>query len=417
MQGPEDVEMMLRLHALGWGTRRIASELGVSRNTVRRYLRQGGWQPYGRPRRQSQLDGLEAWLLERFLQHGGNADVVRQELATVHGIEVSLRTVERAVKPHRELLKAQARATVRFETRPGRQLQIDFGTVTVEIDGERVRVKLFVATLGYSRRLFVRATRHERQSAWLEGIEGAFRHFGGVPEELLLDNARALVKHHDLQRGEVVFNDRFDAFCRHWGVRPRACRPYRARTKGKDERMVGYVKRNAIAGRTFASWEALEAHLAGWTRCVADQRVHGTTGEVPAERFARDEAVALRPLAGRPPFQQRRELQRRVGSDLCVEVDTNAYSVPWRLIGADVTVQVHGGRVEVWHAGDCVAEHAELSGQRRRSIERRHLDGVVRVRPAPVQDAAAPAEAPPPRNEEELRRDLQAYADAIGGGW
>jgi transposase len=124
--------------------------------------------------------------------------------------------------------------------------------VTVRIDGERVKVKVFVATLGYSRRFFVRVTRHERLSAWLEGLEGAFRHFGGLPEELLLDNARALVKRHDVQRGEVVFNERFAAFCRYWGVRPRACRPYRARTKGKDERMVGYVKGNAIAGRTFS---------------------------------------------------------------------------------------------------------------------------------------------------------------------
>ena len=416
MHGPEDVEMMLRLHSLGWGTRRIAEELGVARNTVRRYLRQGGWEPYGRPRRASQLDGLETWLKERFLQHAGNADVVRQELLSEHGIDVSLRTVERAVKPHRQLLRAKAQATVRFETRPGQQLQIDFGTVTVRIGGERVKVKVFVATLGYSRRLFVRVTRHERLSAWLEGLEGAFRHFGGLPEELLLDNARALVKRHDVQRGEVVFNDRFAAFCRYWGVRPRACRPYRARTKGKDERMVGYVKGNAIAGRTFGSWEAFVGHLDRWNREIADQRVHGTTGEVPALRFARDERDALRPLAGRPPFQQRRELQRRVGNDLCVEVDTNAYSAPWRLIGAEVTVQVHGGRVELWHAGACVAEHAELSGQRRRSIERRHLDGVVRVRPARVQDAAALAKEPPTENEE-LVRDLQAYADAIGGGW
>jgi transposase len=416
MHGPEDVEMMLRLHGLGWGTRRIAEELGVARNTVRRYLRQGGWEPYGRPRRASRLDGLETWLEERFLQHAGNADVVRQELLAEHGIDVSLRTVERAVKPHRQLLRAKAEATVRFETPPGQQLQIDFGTVTVRIDGERVKVKVFVATLGYSRRLFVRVTRHERLSAWLEGLEGAFQHFGGLPEELLLDNARALVKHHDVQRGEVVFNERFAAFCRYWGVRPRACRPYRARTKGKDERMVGYVKGNAIAGRTFGSWQAFVSHLDRWNREIADQRVHGTTGEVPAVRFERDERAALRPLAGRPPFQQRRELQRRVGNDLCVEVDTNAYSAPWRLIGAEVTVQVHGGRVELWHAGACVAEHAELSGQRRRSVERRHLDGVVRVRPARAQDAAAPAKEPPTDNEH-LVRDLQVYADVVGGGW
>ena len=106
----------------------------------------------------------------------------------------------------------------------------------------------------------------------------------------------------------MVFNERLHAFARYWGVRPRACAPYRARTKGKDERGVGYVKRNAIAGRSFASWAALEAHLAWWMREVADLRIHGTTGEPPIARFERDEATALRPLDGRPPFRQVREL-------------------------------------------------------------------------------------------------------------
>jgi transposase len=145
-------------------------------------------------------------------------------------------------------------------------LQIDFGERWVVIGGERVRVYLFVATLGYSRRVYVQAFRHERQSAWFEGLEGAFRYFDGLPKEILLDASTR----------EVVFNARLHAFARYWDVRPVACAPYRARTKGKDERGVGYVKHNAIAGRSLASWAALEAHLAWWMREVADRRVHGT---------------------------------------------------------------------------------------------------------------------------------------------
>ena len=205
-----------------------------------------------------------------------------------------LRTVERTVAPLRQAIEAEARATIRFETPAGRQLQIDFGETRVAIGGENVRVHLFVATPGYSRRCFVRAFRHERQSAWFDGIEAAFRHFGGVPEEVLLDNARALVEHHDAATREVRFNARLHAFARYWAFRARACAPYRARTKGKDERGVGYAKRNAIAGHRFASWAALEAHLAWWMREIADPRVHGTTGEPPLERFRRDEATALR---------------------------------------------------------------------------------------------------------------------------
>jgi len=234
MLAPDEVAAVVRLHKLGWGTRRIAGGLGCSRNTVKRYLAAGGWVALRQPRRKRRLDGLDERLAERFRRHRGNCDVVRQDLLREHGLTVSLRTVERAAVPLRQALQAEARACLRFETAPGKQLQIDFGGTTVPIGGERVRVHLFVATLGYSRRPFVRAFRHERQSAWFDGMEGAFQRFGGVPQEVLFDNARALVDHHDAATREVWFNDRLHAFAGHWRFHPRACAPYRARTKGKS---------------------------------------------------------------------------------------------------------------------------------------------------------------------------------------
>ena len=253
MRTPDEAAAMVQLKELGWGVRRIAGEFGCSHETVRRYLKAGGRVAYRAPRRSKALDGLEAFLAERFRRHRGNADVVRQDLAREHGVVVSLRTVERAVAGLRQALRAEARACVRFETPPGRQLQIDFGETRILIGGETVRVYLFVATLGFSRRIFVQAFRHERQSAWFDGLEAAFGHFGGVPQEALIDNARALVDEHDAATREVRFNARLVAFARYWGFRPRACAPYRARTKGKDERGVGYVKKNAIAGHSFVS--------------------------------------------------------------------------------------------------------------------------------------------------------------------
>jgi len=177
--------------------------------------------------------------------------VIRQELAVEKGIIVSLRTVERAVQAYRQELEAEARATVRFETPLGKQLQIDFGERLVEIAGSKVRTYLFVATLGYSRRQHIRAFRNERQESWFDGLESAFAKFGGVTEEVLTDNPRALVVEHDPTTRTLVFNEKFKAFAKHWGFRPRACAPYRARNKGKTENGVGYVKRNAIAGRSF----------------------------------------------------------------------------------------------------------------------------------------------------------------------
>jgi transposase len=417
MRTPDEVGLMQRLHGLGWGTRRIAVEVGCNRETVQRYLAAGGWAPCRVPTRPSLLAGRATWLAERLRRHRGNADVVRQELVSELGIVVGLRTVERAVSHLRRELAAEALATVRFETPPGRQLQIDFGERRVLIEGERDKVYLFVATLGYSRRVYAAAFRHERQSAWLEGIEGAFRHFGGLPDELLLDNARALVKHHDAATREVEFNDRLHAFARYWNVRPVACAPYRARTKGKDERGVGYVKHNAIAGRSFASWGALEAHLAWWMREVADTRVHGTTGEAPIARFEREEAVALRPLNGRPPFRQLRELTRRVQNDACVDVDTNHYSVPWKLIGAEVTVQIGSSQIRIHHAGIEVACHDRRLGRRERAINRAHLHGIVPYRSEAISGIEIEAASPMKPPGIELLRPLAEYEQIVGGGW
>lgn len=413
MLAPQEVQRMLVLQAQGWGAKRISKELGCSRNTVREYLRSGGWKPMDVSGRVGSLEPHLAWLEQRLRQHKGNADVVRQELQRELGIAVSLRTVQRAVAPMRVALRAQTLAHVRFETAPGLQLQVDFGSTHVFVGEEQTRLFLFVATLGYSRRTYVLLSLHERQSAWLLGLEGAFRHFGGVTHEVLVDNAKALVEEHNRQTREVKFNDRFRSFCSYWGVTPRACAPYRAQTKGKDERGVGYVKRNAIAGHTFPSLDALQAHLDRWMRDVADVRVHGTTGEPPMVRFERDERRALRPLPSKAPFLQVRELVRRVHTDACIELDTNRYSVPWKLIGEQVSVVVADREVQVLYAGQEVARHAQSPLRRSSVIERSHLAGIVgnqwvgttRLTPPP---AAAPAE---------LQRDLVEYEALVGGGW
>lgn len=423
MLEPEAVSALVRFNELGWGTRRIARELGISRNTVKRYIEAGGWCGYRQPRRRKVLDDHGGWLKERFERHRGNADVVRQELFAERGIVVSLRTIERAVAPYRRALAAQARATTRFETPPGKQLQIDFGERLVEIAGTQIKAFLFVATLGYSRRSHVRAFRHERQESWFTGLESTFAKFGGVTEEVLFDNARALVSAHDAATRTVVFNDKLLAFAKHWGFRPRACAPYRARTKGKTENGVGYVKKNAVAGRSFASWEAFEAHLEAWTREVADVRIHGTTGEAPLARFLREEAKALKSIAGIPAFRSMRELSRVVGSDCTVEIDGNAYSVPWRLIGERLRVTVTDVAVRVHHGTHEVAQHATISGRRQRVVDPTHYAGIAAQRslienkPVPGSRRCEASPDAPRAPVDDLLRSLAEYEALIGGGF
>src|SRR4029453_19210136 len=151
MLAPQEVQRMLALSALGWGAKRISRELGCSRNTGREYLRRGGGQSMDVAKRASVLEPHREWLAERLRRHRGNADVVRQDLERELGIVVNLRTVQRAVEPLRRQLRAEALATVRYETAPGQQLQIDFGSTAVPVGDELLRVHLFVATLGSSR--------------------------------------------------------------------------------------------------------------------------------------------------------------------------------------------------------------------------------------------------------------------------
>jgi transposase len=407
MVEPETVRLMRELGQRGWKVKRIARELGVARNTVRRYLRGGEAAERQEHLACRRLDETERREAARLLDGAaeGNAVVVARLLRD-QGVEASVRTVQRAVAEHRRQRRAAEVATVRFETAPGEQMQIDFGEKRVSIGGQLVKVLLFVAVLSYSRRIFVRAFLAQRQDDWREGLMGAFRHFGGLPRRLLTDNAGALVTGRDAAKGKAQLHPGFAAFCRDVGVEVRVCHPYRARTKGKTERGVGYVKGNAIAGLGFVSGAALDAHLASW--CIeADERIHGTTHERPRERFERDEKQVLRPLPqGAVPVRERR-LKRRVASDCFVDIDSVRYSVPHQLVRRDVEVLVDEEVVRVFFGGEEVAQHRRSREPHARIVEPAHLDGLWRPRVSVSErDESLTASG----------RSLADYAAVIEGG-
>ncbi len=402
----EAVTAIRTLASRGVGKKAIAREVGVALNTVRRYLRQpitSGHQVRPAARRLTDDRRDEA----RTLYVGpaaGNAVVVQRLLAE-RGCTISVRTIERAVADIRRAQRVAALATVRVETAPGDQLQIDFGQKRVLVGGAMVRVFLLVAVLSYSRRLFVKAFLNERGDDWREGIAAAFTHFGGVPRTLLGDNARALVLGRDRATGTVSFHPAYLAFCRDWDVQPRACAPYRARTKGKTEAGVKYVKRNALADQAFESFGALEQHLAGWIT-IADQRRHGTTREAPIVRFDRDERAALRALPIRAWPRRTQRLRRRVALDAFVDVDTIRYSVPHRLVRDHVDVVVEDHLVRIFQGTELVATHARSTEPFARVVDTAHYAGLWR---------SALAEAPTP-GLALLGRDLADYAAVVDGG-
>jgi hypothetical protein len=296
---------------------------------------------------------------------------------------------------------------VRVETPPGDQLQVDFGQKRVLIAGVGVRIFLLVAVLSYSRRLFVKPFLNERGADWREGIAAAFTHFGGVPRTVLGDNARPLVLARDRATGTVIFHPAYLAFCRDWDVQPRACAPYRARTKGKTEAGVKYVKRNGLADQAFESFAALEQHLGAWMTTTADQRRHGTTREAPQVRFERDERAALRPLPRRALPRREQRLRRRVATDAFVDIDTVRYSVPHRLVRDQVDVVLDEQSVTILHGPHVVATHARSTEPFARVVDPTHYEGLWR------RPSIAPA---PPPALALLGRDLAEYAAIVTGG-
>jgi transposase len=259
------------------------------------------------------------------------------------------------VRPKRAL-RAGSRATVRFETEPGRQLQTDWAVQPTLIAGQPVAVHFAVSTLSYSRRFHFWATDCEDAEHTYEALVRAFEWFGGVPAEVLVDNQKAAVIAHR-RGGDVQFHPRFVDVAGHYGFRPRACRPARAQTKGKDERNVGYVKHHFfVRYRAFESWAHLNQLAEQWLREEADPRMHGTVHEVVAERFMR-EAPTLQPLPPRR-YDTAYWEPRQVGWDAYVEIRGNRYSVPAALAGCPVRVRITlDGAVAIYDGEQCVAQH------------------------------------------------------------
>ena len=348
------------LKAIGWGARRIGRELNLDKKTVRKYLRMPAIVPYQRPKpvRRSLFD-LEPWLSARASEVGFNASVLFRE-AREKGFTGCYETIKRFVRPLRQQMTLAAEATMRFETAPGQQGQVDWGSALVFVGEKRVRVHFFAMVLGFSRRMYARGYPGERRSFLLDGHQRAFEWFGGYPKELLYDNARTMIMTERSQ--EERLNKVFKDFADHYGFEPRFCRPYRPRTKGKVESGVKYLKHNFLAGRRFRDLEHLNAELEHWLTHVADTRIHGTTHEVPAVRFEQERS-ALNPIASVRPWQPDLGHQRKVANDGHVDLATNRYPVPLEAVGRRVNVCVDQDEVVIRQGIQELARHARLPGR------------------------------------------------------
>lgn len=412
--GKEKWEEIRRLHRdERCSVSEISRRLDLDRKTVRKWIAQESWEPYQRPNRGGTLLEEHAeFLRRRAPEVNWSARILYQELVQHRGYRGSYDTVKLFVRPIREVEAQADRAQVRFETAPGHQCQIDWGLARVFFGDQRVERHIFVMTLGFSRRGFYLARPDERLASFLDCHERAFEHFGGRCREHLYDRPRTVC--HPVGENGHRWNSTFRAFASYWGFEPRLCRPYRPQTKGKVESGVKYMRRNFLPGRRFVDDRDFDEQLAEWTATTADVRVHGTTHERPVDRFEveRHHLVATRE---QPSFRLEARFPRIVADDYLVTLDTNRYSVPFRLIGQTVEVHRANGRIAIWHRSLLVAEHPELAGKYRTRILPEHGPGAVARNSRQVR--STPDYSPTRRRaacDEVEIRDLAVYERAAG---
>ena len=333
------MKSLYELKGQGKTIRGIASELGVSRNTVRKYLRACELpKPKARPNRGSKLDPHKDYVHQRIGEGVANCVVLLRELEK-RGYDGGYSVLKQYVHPLRTL--TQPKATMRFETAPGQQAQVDFGRVGyVTPEGAKRYLWVFVMVLGWSRMLYVEFVPRADLASFIRCHINAFRALGGVPQSCLYDNCKVVITNRD-ERGEPVFNSQFLDFSLRVGFDISLCQPYRAQTKGKIESGVKYVKGNFWPSARFTDVEDLNRQVREWCDTVANVRVHGTTCEWPVVRW-QEERNHLRPLVGEErlaPFLRER---RKVGRDGYVRFERASYGVPWRWAGQ--TVEVHVGQ-------------------------------------------------------------------------
>jgi transposase len=398
--------MIKHLQQQGVPIRAIARQLGIDRNTVRRALRREGLPKYIRTAlRASKLDAFKPYL-ERRLMECPELTAVRlfQEIQA-QGYAGRCSILRDFLRPLRQEHRRLGQLTVRFETAPGEQGQVDWGHFgTLDQHGERCPLYGFVMVLGYSRALFVHFTTTQRLETFLGCHVRAFEAFGGYPRELLYDNAKTVVLARPDLRADAAgqaprWHPTFLDFAGYYGFTPRLCRPYRARTKGKVERMIRYVRESFFIGRQFVDLADLNRQAALWCATIANARVHATTGEVPAVRLARE---PLLPVTGRPPYDTRVILPRRVSSACLVAYAGNHYSVPYLYGGCHVQLRVDAelARLEIWAEETCLAIHPLLPGHGRQSLHPDHLAGLWNLTLQGKGQRPLPAPSPPPRREE-----------------
>lgn len=366
-----DVVMILDLHRQGLSISAIARETGVDRKTVRRCIARGLEPPvYGpRKKRARLIDPFVAYLRERVRAYPGLTGRRLWRELRERGYAGGYTAVTDVL---RDLRPAPLPAfELRFETPPGVQAQVDFAQFQIVFTDEpgvtRI-VWLFSMVLGFSRLIWARFVLHQDLQTVLRCHMAAFEAIGGIPHEILYDRMKTAVIGET--QGSIVYNRALIDFARHYGFAPKACRPYRAKTKGKVERPFRYIREDFFLARFFRDLEDLNAQLRDWLNGTANPRRHATTQRIVKEAFAEEKPhLKALPLA---PFRTVLKLERRVSHEGMVSVGGNLYSVPDATRKRIVEVHSFADEVRIFEDGTLIAAHPVLEGRHQRRVAAGH---------------------------------------------
>ena len=368
----EEVVVILDLHRQGLSISEIARQSGLDRKTVRRYIERGLEPPTYGPRkpRPRLLDPFAGYLRERVKAYPGltGARLLRELRERGYrggytAVTDFLRDVRPVPDPHFE---------VRFETPPGEQAQVDLAqfhvVFTDEPETPRI-IWLFSMVLGFSRLIWARFVVHQDLATVLRCHAAAFEALGGAPREILYDRMKTAVLGEGNHEG-IVYNRALIDLARHYGFYPKACRPYRAKTKGKVERPFRYIREDFFLARSFRNLADLNEQLRRWLDDVANSRRHATTRRIVNEAFA-EEKPYLKPLP-LAPFRAVLRLERRISHEGMVSVGGNFYSVPDATRRRTVEVHTLAEEIRIFEDGALIAAHPVLEGCHQRRVAPGH---------------------------------------------
>jgi transposase len=407
------VVMILDLHRQGLSVTAIARQLGIDRKTVRRYIERGLQAPVYGPRqpRPRRIGPFIPYLHERVTAYPALTGRRLWRELKERGYDGGYTAVTDALRQLRP--PAAVPFEIRFETPPGLQAQVDFAQFQVAFTDEPGVIHivwLFSLVLGYSRLIWARFVLHQDLQTVLRCHMAAFEALGGVPREILYDRMKTAVTREEAA-GHIVYNRALIDFARHYGYHPKACRPYRAKTKGKVERPYRFIREDFFLARSFQNLDDLNAQLRHWLDTVANPRLHATTQRVVTEAFAEEQPhLQELPLLA---FRSVLKLERRVSHEGMVSVGGNLYSVPDTTRRRVVEVHTLAGEIRIFEDGALIASHPVLDGRHQRRIAPGHRQNT----PSRNRRRALPEEASGLARAGEVvaRRSLDIY-EAIGRG-